>query len=46
MISPIKLRDGGAPILQAEKINHQRVIAGNRFINPFVVAILRVCVVS
>jgi len=33
-------------MLQAEKINHHRVIAGKRFISPFVVAMLRVCVVS
>jgi len=46
MISPIRLREGGAPMLQAEKINHHRVIAGKRFISPFVVAMLRVCVVS
>lgn len=33
-------------MLQAEKINHQIAMAGNRLIKPLVVAILRVCVVS
>jgi hypothetical protein len=42
IISPRRFREGGAPILQAEKTNHQIVIAGKRFINPFVRAILRV----
>lgn len=46
IISPRRLRDGGAPMLQAEKMNHQRVIVGNNVISPFLVAILRVWVVS
>lgn len=46
IISPKRFKEGGAPMLQAENINHQSVIAGNRVISPFVVAILRVWVVS
>lgn len=46
IISPRRFVDGGAPILQAEKINHQRVMAGNKVIRPFVDVRLRVCVDS
>lgn len=46
MISPIRFREGGAPMLQAENKNHHRVITGNRVISPLVDVILRVKVVS
>jgi hypothetical protein len=46
IISPIKFIEGGAAMLAAENINHQKDIAGNNIIMPFVMNILRVCVVS
>ena len=45
-ISPKRLREGGAPMLQAEKRNHHIVIKGNKVISPLVDVILRVRVVS
>jgi len=42
IISPRRLREGGAPILHAVKRNHHMVIIGNKVIKPLVVIILRV----
>lgn len=36
-ISPNKLIEGGAAILQIESINHQKEIAGNTHRIPFVI---------
>lgn len=46
MISPRRFKEGGAPMLEAERINHQKVIIGNNLIKPLVMSILRVCVDS
>ena len=40
------LIEGGAPRFLAERINHQIVITGNKFINPFNSIKLRLCAVS
>lgn len=45
-ISPNKLMEGGAAILQIERINHQKEIAGNIHRIPLVKYILRVWVDS
>lgn len=45
-ISPNRLIEGGAAILQIERINHQKEIAGKRHRSPLVKYILRVWVDS
>jgi len=48
-ISIISLRRlilGGAAMFAADRRNHRRVMKGKRFNSPFVIYILRVCVVS
>ncbi len=45
-ISPARLMEGGAAILQAEKQNHQKVIEGNKANIPFVKYIPREFTVS
>lgn len=42
MISPRRLIEGGAAIFAAENINHQKVMAGNSIVIPFVMNMLRV----
>lgn len=42
IISARRFREGGAAILITEKINHQKVMAGNRAWNPFSKNSLRV----
>lgn len=46
IISLRRLIDGGAPRLAARRMNHHRVMAGNKDRRPFVRNSLRVCVVS
>ena len=46
IISPRRFKEGGAPILEADRINHQKDIIGNMEISPFVISMLRVCVDS
>jgi hypothetical protein len=46
IISPIRLMDGGADILAAQIINHNRAMEGNRAKRPLVRYSLRVCVTS
>lgn len=46
MISPIKLIEGGAAILQADNRNHHIAMEGNNIRIPFVVYILRELIVS
>ena len=45
-ISPNRLMEGGAAILQIDKINHQKEIEGNKHRIPLVKYILRVWVDS
>jgi len=45
-ISPARLIEGGAAMLQAEKQNHQKVIEGNKLNIPFVKYIPRELIVS
>lgn len=46
IISPIKLTNGGAAILQIQKINHHRVILGNTLDIPETKKSLREWVIS
>lgn len=46
IISPAKLIEGGAAILQAMRMNHQKVITGNKVRSPLLIYMLRLCVVS
>ena len=46
MVSDSIFREGGAPRFLADRINHQAVIAGNKFIIPFNIIRLRVWDVS